>query len=111
MFDGFWIVTFAGMEGKGGGVAVLLKGKIYGGDSAFTYLGTYAEEGNGKVKAEVLVQNFDPLVGNVMGIKGDFNLKFELAAKGNDELQGQASTPAAPGFGLKARLVRRANVD
>lgn len=111
MIDGFWIVTFAGMEGKGGGVVVMTKGKIYGGDSAFTYLGTYVDDGNGKVRADVLVQNFDPLVGNVMGIKGDFNLKFELTANGDKELHGQASTPAAPGFGLKAKLVRRSNLD
>ncbi|MGA3317564.1 MAG: GrlR family regulatory protein [Candidatus Korobacteraceae bacterium] len=110
MFDGFWIVTFAGMEGKGGGVVVFMKGKIFGGDSAFTYLGTY-QEVEGGLKADVLVQNFDPLVGNVLGIKGDFTLKFELRTHGKDELQGQASTLAAPGFGLKARLVRRANLD
>jgi hypothetical protein len=109
MFDGFWIVTFAGMEGKGGGVVILLNGKIFGGDSAFTYLGTYTEA-DGKLKADVLVQNFDPVIGNVLGIKGDFNLNFELIPKGNDELQGQASTPAKPGFGLKARLVRRAKL-
>ena len=109
MFEGFWIVTFAGMEGKGGGVAVLTKGKIFGGDSAFTYIGTYTET-DGKIKADVLVQNFDALIGNVMGIKGDFTLNFELTAQGNDELQGQASTPSKPGFGLKARLVRRGNL-
>jgi hypothetical protein len=110
MIDGFWIVTFAGMEGKGGGVVVMMKGKIFGGDSAFTYIGTY-KEANGKVSADVLVQNFDPLVGNVMGIKGDFNLKFDLTANGDKELHGQASTPSAPGFGLKAKLVRRSNLD
>jgi hypothetical protein len=109
MFDGFWIVTFAGMEGKGGGVVVLMKGKIFGGDSAFTYLGTYTEA-EGKIKADVAVQNFDPLIGNVLGIKGDFKLNFQLTAKGEDELQGQASTPSAPGFGLKAKLVRRAKL-
>jgi hypothetical protein len=107
MVDGFWVVQFAGMEGKGGGVVVMTKGKILGGDSAFTYLGSY-KEGDGKMSAEVLVQNFDPLIGNVLGIKGDFTLKFDLTANGNDELQGQASTPSAPGFGLKAKLRRRA---
>lgn len=110
MIDGFWIVTFAGMEGKGGGVAVMMNGKIFGGDSAFTYIGTY-KEANGKVTADVLVQNFDPLVGNVMGIKGDFNLKFDLTATSDKELHGQASTPAAPGFGLKAKLVKRSTLS
>jgi hypothetical protein len=36
---------------------VLTKGKIFGGDSAFTYIGTYTEA-DGKIKADVLVQNF-----------------------------------------------------
>jgi len=109
MVEGFWIVQFAGMEGKGGGVVVITNGKVFGGDSGFTYLGTY-EEAEGMVKANVLVQNFDPLVGNVLGIKGDFSLKFELTPGGDDELRGQASTPAAPGFGLKAKLTRRADL-
>ncbi len=108
-YEGFWIVQFAGMEGKGGGVVVLTKGKVFGGDSGFTYLGTY-EETEGKLKANVLVQNFDPLIGNVLGIKGDFSLKLEMTPNNNDELQGQASTPAAPGFGLKAKLRRRASL-
>jgi hypothetical protein len=109
MVEGFWIVQFAGMEGKGGGVAVLTKGKVFGGDSAFTYLGAY-EETEGNLKANVLVQNFDPLIGNVLGIKGDFSLKLECTPNGSDELRGQASTPAAPGFGLKVKLTRRANL-
>ena len=33
MVEGFWIVQFAGMEGKGGGVVVVTKGKVFGGDS------------------------------------------------------------------------------
>ena len=108
MVEGFWIVQFAGMEGKGGGVVVLTKGRVFGGDGAYTYLGTY-EEIEGKLKANVLVQNFDPLIGNVLGIKGDYSLKFEMTANGNNELQGQATTPMAPGFGLKAKLTRRAS--
>jgi hypothetical protein len=109
MVDGFWVVQFAGMEGKGAGVVVLAKGKVFGGDSGFTYLGTY-EEAEGKLKANILVQKFDPLAGNVLGIEGDFSLNFELTPNGNDELRGQASTPAAPGFGLKVKLTRRANL-
>jgi hypothetical protein len=106
MLDGFWVVQFAGMEGKGGGVAVFMNGKIFGGDSAFTYLGSYTENGD-RVSAEVLVQNFDAQIDNVLGIKGDFTLNFDMVRKADDQLEGQASTPAAPGFGLKARLRRR----
>ena len=41
MVDGFWIVQFEGLQGGGGGVAVLTKGQVFGGDSAYTYTGTY----------------------------------------------------------------------
>ncbi len=107
MFQGFWIVQFAGMEGKGGGVVVLIKGKIFGGDSAYTYIGSYQEE-NESITATVKVQNFDPLMGNVLGIKGDFTLQLQMKSEGKDILRGQASTSAAPGFGLKAKLTRSA---
>jgi len=110
MLEGFWIVQFAGMEGKGGGVVLFERGKVFGGDSGFTYIGT-CEEVDGKARAKVLVQNFDPLIGNVLGIKGDFWLHLELAPSGSNELRGQASTPAAPGFGLKVKLTRRARLD
>jgi len=44
MIDGFWIVQFEGVQAKGGGVAVLTKGHIFGGDSGFTYTGKYETE-------------------------------------------------------------------
>lgn len=108
--EGFWIVQFAGMEGKGGGVVVLTNGRVFGGDSAYTYLGTYGEA-SGRLKAQVKVQNFDPQIGNVLGIKGDFTLVLDLNVDSDDELNGQGSTPSAPGFGLKTKLTRRATLS
>jgi hypothetical protein len=31
--DGLWVVQYAGMQGKDGGVVVLIKGKVLGGDT------------------------------------------------------------------------------
>lgn len=107
MVEGLWIVQFAGMEGKGGGVAVLTKGRVLGGDSAFTYMGAYQESESG-IRATVKVQNFDPAIGNVLGIKGDFQLDLNMFLVGDGVMQGQGSTPSAPGFGLKVKLTRRA---
>jgi hypothetical protein len=109
MFEGLWIVQFAGMEGKDGGVVVLTKGHVLGGDSDFTYIGTYQESENG-FQASVLVQNFNPSIGNVLGITGDFTLNLRVVAIGIGILQGEGSTPAAPGFGLKVKLTRRAKM-
>ncbi len=41
MMDGLWIVQFHGPQGVGGGVVVLTRGQVLGGDSGFTYHGTY----------------------------------------------------------------------
>jgi len=109
MFEGLWVVQFAGMEGKGGGVVVLTRGRVLGGDSAFTYIGTYQESTDG-LQASALVQNFSPMVGNVLGISGDFTLSLKVTIAGEGVLQGEGSTPAAPGFGLKVRLTRRAKM-
>ena len=112
MFEGLWIVQFAGMEGKGGGVVVLTNGRALGGDGAFTYIGTYREEKN-VLYASVLVQNFQPNIGNVLGIKGDFNLDLQArpAVASNSVLEGEGSTPQAPGFGLKVKLTRRTKLS
>lgn len=109
MHEGLWIVQFAGMEGKDGGVVVLTSGRVLGGDSAFTYIGTYEELDNG-LRATVHVQNFNSAVGNVLGINGDFKLNLRVTAIENGVLQGEGSTPSAPGFGLKVRLTRRAKL-
>ena len=59
MVEGFWIVQFEGMRGNGGGVLVLLKGHVFGGDSSFLYKGNY-ETQNVTVTARVSVHQFLP---------------------------------------------------
>lgn len=109
MFEGLWIVQYAGMEGKDGGVVVLTAGRVLGGDSAFTYIGTYREVENG-IHATVLVQNFNPLVGNVLGIAGDFTLNLRATRISSGILQGEGATASAPSFGIKVKLTRRATL-
>lgn len=108
MIEGFWIVQFAGIEGKGGGVAVLLKGQVLGGDNAYTYIGTYQSAGE-DFRASVLVQNFDPSVGEVMGIQGDYTLNLTLKLNG-DVLEGQGTVSTAPDFPMRVKLTRRARL-
>ncbi len=108
MFEGFYIVQFAGMEGKGGGVAVIQNGRVFGGDSAYTYIGEYEVKGD-RLFATVKVQNFEPAIGNVMGIKGDYTLSLALSLK-DGALVGDGTTSAAPGFGLKVKLTLRSKL-
>ena len=59
MIEGLWIVQYHGPPGTGGGVVVFVKGQVLGGDSGFTYSGSYDLTGE-LFKAKVEVQNFDP---------------------------------------------------
>jgi hypothetical protein len=100
--EGFWIVQFEGMEGRGAGVIVLLRNHIYGGDSGCHYTGTYTDEA-GQLSAEVLVHEFLQGTGNVLGIEGDFRLALkgkivEGIVEGTARLVGQA------GVGLAFKL-------
>lgn len=109
MYEGLWIVQYAGMEGKDAGVVVLTGGRVLGGDNAFTYLGTYSETENG-IRASVTVENFNPQVGNVLGIKGNFQLELRAIQTASGVMEGNGSTPQAPGFGLKMKLTRKAKL-
>ena len=110
MYEGLWIVQYAGMEGKDAGVVVLTQGKVLGGDNAFTYIGTYRQIENG-LEASVLVQNYNSSIGNVLGIKGDFTLVLRVKSVSSGVMEGEGTTPAAPGFGLKVKMTRRAKLS
>lgn len=73
---GFWIVQYEGMAGNGGGVAMFIKGHVFGGDTGYTYLGSY-DARNDLVRASINVQNYLPGVPSVVGITGDFQLEIE----------------------------------
>jgi hypothetical protein len=108
MIDGFWTVQFQGPQGRDGGVAVFMSGKIFGGDSGHTYIGTY-EENNKQVKARVSVQNFIPSVRNVMGLQGNFELEFTGSASG-DAMNLIANPVGQPATKMNARLTKKSNL-
>jgi hypothetical protein len=106
MVEGFWIVQFEGMQGNGGGVVMFVKGKVFGGDSGYTYLGSYRVEGT-SVKANVVVRNFLPGVPSVVGVVGDFELNIEGKLEG-DVIKGTGALANAAGIALK--LTKQANL-
>jgi hypothetical protein len=108
MIDGFWTVKFQGQQGGGGGVAVFIKGKVFGGDSGYTYTGTY-EENNNQIKARVSVQNFIPGVPNVMGRQGNFDLEFAGAASGNT-VNVSAHLAGQPAMKMNATLTKKSDL-
>ena len=108
MVEGFWIVQYEGMQGNGGGVAMFIKGKVFGGDTGYTYVGTYTAEGN-LLKANVIVQAFLPGIPNVTGVVGDFELNLVGTIAG-DVIQATGSLPGNQAVGIAVKLTKRANL-
>jgi hypothetical protein len=104
MTDGLWIVQFHGPQGVGGGVVVLIRGQVLGGDSGFTYSGTY-ELADNVFKANVSVQNFDTAIPNVLGIPGNFDLLVEGKLQG-DNINGTGALTTHPDAKIVIRLAK-----
>ena len=102
MVEGFWILQFEGLQASGGGVIFLTKGRIYGGDSGFVYMGTYQRDGN-SINGRVKVHNFLPAVPSVFGISGDHELSLSGSVAG-DVIKGKASLVNQEGMGIVVKL-------
>ncbi len=107
MIEGLWVVQFHGPQGVGGGAVVFVNGQVLGGDSGFTYAGTY-ELKDDVLKAKVLVKNFDSAVSSVLGIPGDFELILDAKVQG-DEITGTGALVKMPDSKIVVRL--RKSVD
>jgi len=104
MVEGFWIVQFEGVQGNGGGVVFLKKGRIYGGDSGFVYTGTYQTDEK-TITGHVKVRNFLPEIQSVFGLSGD----YELSLKGNvvdQKIEGSASLVNHAAMGIVVKLTK-----
>jgi hypothetical protein len=108
MVDGFWIVQVEAVQGSGGGVVVLTKGQIFGGDTGFYYLGKYQVE-NTSLKARVAVRKFLPEIQSIFGIDGDYELELTGNIKG-DVIDGKAVLIGRPGVGIVVRLTKRSEL-
>jgi hypothetical protein len=108
MVEGLWVVQFEGMQGGGGGVAVLMRGQILGGDSAYLYVGSYKAH-ESTITARVAVRNFLPGVPSVLGAVGDFEL--DVTGKvDRDVIRGSATVATRPGIGIALKLTKRADL-
>ena len=64
--EGFWTVQFKGVQGFGTGVVTYIGGRVFGGDSAVMFTGTYNLEGNA-VTMKLHVKQMVPGLVTVMG--------------------------------------------
>lgn len=108
MIEGLWIVQYEGTAGGDGGVIVFVRGQVLGGDNAFVYTGTYQSNGHA-ISAGVLVRNFNPAIGNVLGVKGDFELTVRGTIQGG-VIKGSASLVNQEGPGMVVKLTRVAGL-
>ncbi len=69
-------------RGIGGGIAIFIKGQVFGGDTGYTYLGSYQTQDN-SIKVYVKVHNFLPDIPSVLGVVGDFELNIDGTLKGD----------------------------
>jgi hypothetical protein len=108
MIEGLWVVQYEGLQGNGGGVAVFVNGKILGGDTGYTYEGTYRVQGN-MLTATVHVSNFLPNIPNVLGVVGDFDLQIQAPVTSNI-IQGAMSLVGRPGVSVAVRLTKKSSL-
>ena len=109
MIDGLWTVHYFGPQGNGGGVVVLTKGQVLGGDSGFFYIGSFEERGD-TFKGRVAVKNFDPSIPNVIGVVGDFELLIDGKVQG-DSINGTGALATAPNAKIVVRLTKRKSLS
>jgi len=108
MVEGFWIVQYEGMQGNGGGVVVLTKGKVFGGDTGYYYLGSYESRAN-SVTVRVAVKNFIASIPSVVGITGDFELSIEGTVEGS-MIRGTGRLVGINRPGVAVKLTKRADL-
>jgi T3SS negative regulator,GrlR len=104
MIDGLWIVRFHGPAGVGGGVVVLTKGQVLGGDSGFAYVGSYQQTGD-VLKAKVSATQFDANVPSVLGVPGNHDLLIE-GKVANDTIEGTGALATHPDTKIVVQLSR-----
>ncbi len=108
MIEGFWIVQFEGVQGGGAGVAVLVNGKIFGGETGFTYLGSYTYN-RPSLKARVRVQRFLSNIDSFFGMD-DYELEVEGTLEGG-VITASASLIPPVATGLALKLTRKASLS
>jgi len=82
MENGFYSLNFKlpeEIEGSGG-VAILLNGKVYGGDSSYSYQGTYRTEG-ALLTASIRVSPFNEFLKSIFSAFEDTDDEIQLSGK------------------------------
>jgi hypothetical protein len=103
MRNGLYKVTFETPIGFGAGVVVLSDGRLLGGDSSISYVGSYRQDGTTlSASVDTTMHTSVPGMFNVLGTP---NAKVSLSGTvSGDRVQMTGSSPNAPGISLQATL-------
>ncbi len=106
MLDGLYKVEYGVNDAFGRSVMCMHAGKLLGGNSAFAHLGTYREESNGEIAAELITarHNDDPYYKPLMGADvAAIKVRGRLEGR---KLRFEGSAAPAPGAVFWAELTR-----
>jgi hypothetical protein len=116
MLEALWSVTFVSNANiplpGGGGIVVLETGRVLGGDTGFTYIGTFgAMPGTGKFHADVAVTKYRDVPGmqSVFGPLTHFNLKLE-GTPAREQFRAAGHVVENPNMKIVIEFVRRAEL-
>ena len=106
MLDGLYRVEYGVNDAFGRSVMCMHAGKLLGGNSAFAHLGTYREESDGEIAAELITarHNDDPYYKPLMGADvAAIKVRGRLDGR---KLRFEGSAAPAPGAVFWAELTR-----
>jgi len=106
VLDGLYRVEYGVNDAFGRSVMCMHAGKLLGGNSAFAHLGTYREESNGEIAAELITarHNDDPYYKPLMGADvAAIKVRGRLDGR---KLRFEGSAAPAPGAVFWAELTR-----
>ena len=118
MIEALWSVDFVsnvtkpGFGNFGNGIVVLETGRVLGGDTQFTYIGSYSvPAGGGVVTAEIEVRKYNTLPGmsSVFGELALFHLKLS-GAVGEKTMTMSGHMIENPALTLTVKFHRRAEL-
>ncbi len=106
VLDGLYRAEYGVNDAFGRSVMCMHAGKLLGGNSAFAHLGTYREESNGEIAAELITErhNDDPYYKPLMGADVAA-IKVRGRAQGG-KIRFEGSAAPAPGAVFWAELTR-----
>ena len=110
MLEALWSVEFlSNLQGFGAGVAVLETGRVLGGDSQYTYIGSYSTNPSGILNSTVKVSHYFGPPHSIFGAAKEFNLILSgTPAHSSFEMRGHVENN--PQLQITIRFTRRAEL-